>query len=154
MKSFLGLLNITYTILLLVLLTKFSAAVEHDKIRRGANMGLYTFPRVGRSDPSLVNSLHDANDAVAYETLYGIGDASAEDFEEYQKRASLLPFPRVGRSDSELRKWAHLLALQQALDKRTGPSASSGMWFGPRLGKRSINVKDYPADTKGQKELF
>ncbi|XP_017855839.1 PREDICTED: cardio acceleratory peptide 2b [Drosophila arizonae] len=155
MKSFLGLVNIAYTILLLVLLTKFTAAeVEHDKIRRGANMGLYAFPRVGRSDPSLVNSLHDASDAVTYENIYGMGDASAEDFEDYQKRPGLVAFPRMGRSESELRKWAHLLALQQALDKRTGPSASSGLWFGPRLGKRSINAKDYPAAGKGQKEMY
>lgn len=66
-----------------------------------------------------------------------------------------MPFPRSGHSDAELRKWAHFLALQQALDKRTGPSASSGLWFGPRLGKRSVNAKDYSATAaKGQKELF
>lgn len=74
---------------------------------------------------------------------------------DYQKRANYVPFPRSGHSDAELRKWAHFLALQQALDKRTGPSASSGMWFGPRLGKRSVNAKDYSATAaKGQKELF
>ncbi|ALC48013.1 capa [Drosophila busckii] len=157
MKSFTCLVNISYIILLFVLLGKFSTAeLEHDKNRRGANMGLYAFPRVGRSDPSLANSLHDANDAAsAYESFYSLSDASPEDFEEFQKRASLVPFPRVGRGgDAELRKWAHLLALQQALDKRTGPSASSGMWFGPRLGKRSVSAKDFSAAANAQKELY
>ncbi|KAH8406754.1 hypothetical protein KR222_009211, partial [Zaprionus bogoriensis] len=128
---------------------------DHDKNRRGANMGLYAFPRVGRSDPSLANNLHDASDSLAYEAIYG--DESADEFEGafFQKRASFLPYPRGGHSDADLRKWAHFLALQQALDKRTGPSASSGMWFGPRLGKRSVNAKDYLATAaKGQKEMY
>lgn len=75
---------------------------------------------------------------------------------DFQKRATgLVAFPRVGRAgDAELRKWAHLLALQQVLDKRTGPSASSGLWFGPRLGKRSVDAKAYAVDSaKAQKEF-
>jgi len=73
---------------------------------------------------------------------------------DFQKRASgLVAFPRVGRGDAELRKWAHLLALQQVLDKRTGPSASSGLWFGPRLGKRSVDAKSFEDTNKGQKEF-
>ncbi|XP_034485928.1 cardio acceleratory peptide 2b [Drosophila innubila] len=154
MKSFMGAINVAYTILLLILLTKFSVAEEHDKNRRGANMGLYAFPRVGRSDPSLASNLHDASDSFAYESIYGIGEVSAEDIEDYQKRASYLPFPHLGRNDAEMRKLAHFLALQQALDKRTGPSASSGLWFGPRLGKRSVSAKDYAAAAKGQKEGY
>ncbi|KAL7729513.1 hypothetical protein ACLKA6_007815 [Drosophila palustris] len=154
MKSFLGAINIAYTILLLVLLTKLGVAEkEHDKNRRGANLGLYAFPRVGRSDPSLANNLRDASDSFAYESIYGIGDVSTEDFEDYQKRNSFVPFPHVTHNDAEIRKFAHFLALQQALDKRTGPSASSGLWFGPRLGKRSVNAKDYPGAAKGQKEF-
>ncbi|XP_030370735.1 cardio acceleratory peptide 2b [Scaptodrosophila lebanonensis] len=160
MKSFMGLDNCAYVILLFVLLAKFSAAdLEQAKNRRGTS-GLYAFPRVGRSDPSLANSLHDANDAaVAFDNIYGNGGvASLEDYEEYPKnefkRASLIAFPRVGRGDAELRKWAHLMALQQALDKRTGPSASSGLWFGPRLGKRSVDAHEYQEAAKGQKELY
>jgi len=59
------------------------------------------------------------------------------------KRSSLIAFPRVGRTDAEIRKWARLVALQQALDKRTGPSATSGLWFGPRLGKRSVSATKF-----------
>ncbi|KAH8312853.1 hypothetical protein KR044_013212, partial [Drosophila immigrans] len=125
---------------------------DNTKIRRGANLGLYTFPRVGRSDPSLASNLHDAGEALAYESIYGLNDASAEEFDDYQKRGGFVTFPHMGRNEAEIRKFAHLLALQQALDKRTGPSASSGLWFGPRLGKRSVDAKDYPA--KGQKEMF
>lgn len=54
---------------------------DHDKNRRGANMGLYAFPRVGRSDPSLVNNLHDASDSIAYEAIYGMSDDSTDDFD-------------------------------------------------------------------------
>jgi len=39
------------------------------------------------------------------------------------------------------------------LDKRTGPSASSGLWFGPRLGKRSVDAKSFEDTNKGQKEF-
>ncbi|KAH8241964.1 hypothetical protein KR038_005642, partial [Drosophila bunnanda] len=136
----------------LILFKSICIEMEHDKNRRGANMGLYAFPRVGRGDPSLANSLRDGLDAAVLDGIYG--DASPEDYNEadFQKRASgLVAFPRVGRGgDAELRKWAHLLALQQVLDKRTGPSASSGLWFGPRLGKRSVDAKAY---AKGQKEF-
>ncbi|XP_015038545.1 cardio acceleratory peptide 2b isoform X1 [Drosophila pseudoobscura] len=160
MKAIFSLYNIVSAILLLVLLAEFSTAgplkekeLNHDKNRRGANMGLYAFPRVGRSDPSLANSLRDASDAAVFDGLYG--DASQEDYNEadYQKRAGLVAFPRVGRSDAELRKFAHLLALQQVLDKRTGPSASSGLWFGPRLGKRSVDAKAFSDASKGQQEF-
>ncbi|XP_023035939.1 cardio acceleratory peptide 2b isoform X1 [Drosophila willistoni] len=159
MKAVLGLDNVAYAILVFVVLAKFSEAgrlkvkeLDHDKNRRGANMGLYAFPRVGRSDPSLANGVHDAGESSAFESTYG--DSSQEDYEDYQKRASLVPFPRVGRQDPELRKLARLVARQQAYDKRTGPNASSGLWFGPRLGKRSVDAKDYPvAADKGQKEF-
>ncbi|XP_017008879.2 cardio acceleratory peptide 2b [Drosophila takahashii] len=144
-------------VLVIFLIAEFSAAeMDHDKNRRGANMGLYAFPRVGRGDPSLANSLRDGLEASVLDGIYA--DASQEDYNEadFQKRASgLVAFPRVGRGDGEmpLRKWAHLLALQQVLDKRTGPSASSGLWFGPRLGKRSVDAKSYEDTNKGQKEL-
>lgn len=41
-------------------------------------MGLYAFPRVGRGDPSLANSLRDGLDAAVLDGLYG--DASPEDY--------------------------------------------------------------------------
>ncbi|EDV53156.1 cardio acceleratory peptide 2b [Drosophila erecta] len=146
---------LVHIVLVIFIIAEFSTAdSDHDKNRRGANMGLYAFPRVGRSDPSLANSLRDGLEAGFLDGIYG--DASQEDYNEadFQKRASgLVAFPRVGRGDAELRKWAHLLALQQVLDKRTGPSASSGLWFGPRLGKRSVDAQSFADSSKGQKEL-
>lgn len=58
--------------------------------------------------------------------------------------------PRIGRSDAEVRKWARFLAYQQALDKRAGPSATTGVWFGPRLGKRSVSSQTME-NSSGQK---
>lgn len=69
------------------------------------------------------------------------------------KRASLYPVPRIGRMDPELRKWARFMAFQQALDKRAGPSATTGVWFGPRLGKRSVDSQSID-NSKGQKEEY
>ncbi|XP_037943845.1 cardio acceleratory peptide 2b-like [Teleopsis dalmanni] len=123
---------------------------EQSKNRRGggATSGLYAFPRVGRSDPSLTNNLHDMDD-----NLY---EPSLEDYEDLPKseikRANLITFPRVGRTDAEMRKWARLLALQQALEKRAGPT--SGLWFGPRLGKRSVNNNVKQHANKGQNEEY
>lgn len=70
------------------------------------------------------------------------------------KRAGMIAYPRIGRSDADVRKWARLLALQQALDKRAGPSATTGVWFGPRLGKRSVDQQQYEKSTSGQKEEY
>ncbi|KAH8382628.1 hypothetical protein KR009_004424, partial [Drosophila setifemur] len=124
--------------------------LDHDKNRRGANMGLYAFPRVGRGDPSMVNRLRDVLDAAVLDGIYA--DASQEDYNEadFQKRASgLVAFPRVGRGGN----FADHLAAMQMFDKRTGPSASSGLWFGPRLGKRSVDAKAFADANKGQKEF-
>ncbi|XP_055906496.1 cardio acceleratory peptide 2b [Eupeodes corollae] len=122
-----------------LLFSSSSAEVEQSKTRRGGGgtAGLFAFPRVGRSDPSL------SEQTGGYDNLF---PASYEEYDEYpkiseMKRAKMVAFPRVGRSDSQLRNWARMAALQQSLDKRTAPSANSGLWFGPRLGriqKRSI----------------
>uniref|UniRef100_A0A182YK12 Uncharacterized protein n=1 Tax=Anopheles stephensi TaxID=30069 RepID=A0A182YK12_ANOST len=73
---------------------------------------------------------------------------TGEDYEDYpmkeMKRQGLVPFPRVGRSGkSELamaaaRYWqaAHNLQQQNIVKRAGGSGANSGMWFGPRLGKR------------------
>lgn len=56
------------------------------------------------------------------------------------KRANLMPFPRVGRPDNDFQKLAKLAAIQQQeqeMEKRTGANPNNGLWFGPRLGKRS-----------------
>lgn len=54
------------------------------------------------------------------------------------KRQGLVPFPRVGRSGMNAARfyWPKTMMPQQ--QKRAGNSgANSGMWFGPRLGKRA-----------------
>lgn len=56
------------------------------------------------------------------------------------KRANLMPFPRVGRPDSDFQKLVKLAEIQQQeqeMEKRTGANPNNGLWFGPRLGKRS-----------------
>lgn len=55
-----------------------------------------------------------------------------------------MPFPRVGRPDSDLdklEKLARVAAFQeQEMEKRTGANPNNGLWFGPRLGKRSSHA--------------
>ncbi|XP_050317485.1 cardio acceleratory peptide 2b isoform X3 [Bactrocera neohumeralis] len=163
MKSFYCLDVIICSTVVVVALAGFSDAELEQKNRRtaGGPSGLIAFPRVGRSDPNLVNNLHEADISALGEGI--MYPASLEDYEvEYpkseMKRASLIPFPRVGRTDAELRKWAHIMALQQALNKATGPSATSGLWFGPRLGKRSVDAQQqqqtHKSPASGQKELY
>ncbi|XP_017479092.1 PREDICTED: cardio acceleratory peptide 2b-like [Rhagoletis zephyria] len=163
MKSFYCLDFIICSTVVVVALAGFSEAELDQKNRRtaGGPSGLIAFPRVGRSDPNLVNNLHEADISALSDGMY---PASLEDYEvEYPKseikRASLIAFPRVGRTDAELRKWARIMALQQALNKGTGPSATSGLWFGPRLGKRSVDAQvkqqqQHNSKASGQKELY
>uniref|UniRef100_A0A1A9WYZ5 Cardio acceleratory peptide 2b n=1 Tax=Glossina brevipalpis TaxID=37001 RepID=A0A1A9WYZ5_9MUSC len=123
---------------------------QQTKNRRGASSSskLLAFPRIGRRDPSMPNNLFNSEAentaAIAVDLFYP--DLS-EEYGEYPKaevkRASLRAFPRIGRTDAEIRKWTRLLALQQAFDKRAGPSATTGVWFGPRLGKRSASNDSY-----------
>lgn len=115
-----------------------SAADELEQIkpRRGGTVGLFAFPRVGRSDASL----------FSYKG-YGAGLNSYEEYDdfpkmEWKRNQGLVPFPRVGRSDNQLRRWSKL-AMQQDMDKRTGvASANSGLWFGPRLGRIQKRAAD------------
>ncbi|XP_053678062.1 cardio acceleratory peptide 2b-like [Anopheles nili] len=117
--------------------------------KRGPTVGLFAFPRVGRSDPEM---------SLDWESSAMMPLDAADDYDDYQmkevKRQGLVPFPRVGRSGkSDLavaaaRYWQAARSLQQqqqqqmltpqGVVKRAGGSgANSGMWFGPRLGKRS-----------------
>nr|XP_040231488.2 cardio acceleratory peptide 2b [Anopheles coluzzii] len=113
--------------------------------KRGPTVGLFAFPRVGRSDPEL-NLDWESSAMLPLET--------ADDYEDYpmkeMKRQGLVPFPRVGRSGkSELamaaaRYWQAARNLQQqqqqqqsVVKRAGGTGANSAMWFGPRLGKRS-----------------
>ncbi|XP_062545149.1 cardio acceleratory peptide 2b [Armigeres subalbatus] len=99
--------------------------------KRGPTGGLFAFPRVGRSDPD----------------LFQWGDVQSlplEDYEDYpireSKRQGLVPFPRVGRAaqNPAFFYWPWAMTASGQLQKRASNSgANSGMWFGPRLGKRA-----------------
>lgn len=91
-------------------------------------MGLFPFPRVGRSDPDLqnwdLNSFEDYNgEQVPVDNMLSNAILSSTIADMYRnemvKRQGLIPFPRVGRSGYK---------------SPQGP-AVSGMWFGPRLGR-------------------
>ncbi|XP_065358960.1 cardio acceleratory peptide 2b-like [Calliphora vicina] len=149
--------------LLVMAIVGFSKAeLEQTKTRR-ATYGLYPSPRVGRSDPTLnINNLHKADvnaenaaaaAVAALDILYPT--SSFDEYEEYPKSdvksAGMVVYPRY--SDAEVRKWARLLASQKSLDKRAGPSATTGVWFGPRLGKRSVDNQQFDKSS-GQKEEY
>ncbi|XP_059619857.1 cardio acceleratory peptide 2b isoform X1 [Phlebotomus argentipes] len=127
---------ILYTIFCILLTTHIAYAADGDmeesKPRRSGNMGLFPFPRVGRSDPEM----------IAYENVMN----SIEDYDvpKYEmKRQGLIPFPRVGRARAGP-MWAKIA--REEYGKRTGGvGANGGLWFGPRLGriqKRSPNHDD------------
>lgn len=107
-------------------------SVSEVRHKRGPTVGLFAFPRVGRSDPELLE-WSDAAAAAAASEL-------AEDYDDYpireSKRQGLVPFPRVGRAGPNPARYYYWPKMVQ--QKRAGNSgANSGMWFGPRLGKRA-----------------
>ncbi|XP_021696183.1 cardio acceleratory peptide 2b isoform X3 [Aedes aegypti] len=111
-------------------------SVSEGRHKRGPTVGLFAFPRVGRSDPDLL----EWSDAAAVAAALPL--ELADDYEDYPireaKRQGLVPFPRVGRSGMNAARfyWPKTMMPQQ--QKRAGNSgANSGMWFGPRLGKRA-----------------
>ncbi|XP_058063660.1 cardio acceleratory peptide 2b [Anopheles bellator] len=131
------------------------AEVEFDgsvRSKRGPTVGLFAFPRVGRSDPDV---------GFDWDTS-GPVDVSGDDYDDYPlkeiKRQGLVPFPRVGRAgkqDPPSSYWQVARSLQQQqqqhhhqqLLKRAGGSgANSGMWFGPRLGKRADPIQQQKGD--------
>ncbi|KFB39390.1 AGAP000347-PA-like protein [Anopheles sinensis] len=150
--------------------------IEFDvgsRSKRGPTVGLFAFPRVGRSDPELASVDWDPAGVLPAVDM-------ADDYEDYPikeiKRQGLVPFPRVGRSGvgakSEVggaaaaRYWLVARALQQqqralqqqmlgqpSVVKRAGGSgANSGMWFGPRLGKRSRSGTSSQAGSAEQQQ--
>ncbi|KAG5683627.1 hypothetical protein PVAND_012900 [Polypedilum vanderplanki] len=120
-----------YTILFLVLTTKLCSAEEDFEAaqkRAGGNVGLFPFPRVGRSDPEL-------SDWDSYNSFENYDDMPRHEV----KRQGLVAFPRVGRSGSQNQRF-----YQQYSDfiKRSGiqgAGPSTHLWFGPRMGKRSLH---------------
>ncbi|XP_029707893.2 cardio acceleratory peptide 2b isoform X1 [Aedes albopictus] len=115
-----------------------SSIADGGRHKRGPTVGLFAFPRVGRSDPDLL----EWSDAAAVAAALPL--ELADDYEDYPireaKRQGLVPFPRVGRSGSGVSNAARFYwpKTMMQLQKRAGNSgANSGMWFGPRLGKRA-----------------
>uniref|UniRef100_A0A1B0C8L5 Uncharacterized protein n=3 Tax=Lutzomyia longipalpis TaxID=7200 RepID=A0A1B0C8L5_LUTLO len=104
------------------LATAADADIEESKPRRSGNMGLFPFPRVGRSDPEM----------IAYDAM--INSLEDYDIPKYEmKRQGLIPFPRVGRSRTGT-LWSKVA--REEYGKRTGGvGANGGLWFGPRLGR-------------------
>lgn len=125
---------------------------EFGKPKRAVSgsSGLFPFPRVGRSDPSMFNEYNDAaypfgpyenydgelnerQSEKVTEKIFDTVHLSTAEMRRQEKRQGLVPFPRVGRSSSDgynPRFWLHE-------NKRNfqGPSSaasSNAMWFGPR----------------------
>ncbi|XP_055586386.1 cardio acceleratory peptide 2b isoform X2 [Uranotaenia lowii] len=150
---------LVYLSLMMVLLsaTKMCRAESDMEVsKRGPTVGLFAFPRVGRSDPELGDLWADSA---------AIPSDLADEYDDYQslhkpKRQGLVPFPRVGRSGGPARyppvslpfanansagsAYQYLMAASRAAaasqqQKRSSNpgAANSGMWFGPRLGKRA-----------------
>ncbi|KPI98188.1 Cardio acceleratory peptide 2b [Papilio xuthus] len=119
-----------------------TASSSSAKLRRDGVLNLYPFPRVGRAHHTWQVPIND----------------QYLDSELASKR-QLYAFPRVGRSDfgyldqsnlnrinlrlEELLLGQQLLGQPRSNDyvKRESESTSSGMWFGPRVG-RSFNNDD------------
>ncbi|XP_045504746.1 CAPA peptides-like [Colias croceus] len=109
------------TLSMFLLVTVVSASHSGTKLRRDGVLNLYPFPRVGRSSHQTwqipINDLLD---------------------QEIDKR-QLYAFPRVGRSYPMQMspRLEDLIFGRNRFVKREseGASDSTGMWFGPRLGR-------------------
>ncbi|CRK91248.1 CLUMA_CG004928, isoform A [Clunio marinus] len=130
---------LNFMVLILLISTKLCHADEdfddtkQKRAAGGGNVGLFPFPRVGRSDPDLLAEFDSPSSNNLFENYDDLGRYEV-------KRQGLVPFPRVGRSGSPNSRFYH----QQLSDyiKRSMSGAtpsSSNMWFGPRLGKRALN---------------
>lgn len=106
---------------------------DEVKARRGGTVGLFQFPRVGRSDPDLIEFGDGTGNAGGVEMLPN----SIEDYDfpqpQEMKRHNLVAFPRVGRSGA-MRYWPKSV-LKNMIKRGGGSGANGGMWFGPRLGR-------------------
>lgn len=98
--------------------------MSQNRRPRGGTVGLFAFPRVGRSDP---DALYNWDGADLSPSVY---------LDEYDmpshtdiKRPNIIPFPRVGRSE----KYVKYAARNQEMKRSNGPNG--GLWFGPRLGR-------------------
>ncbi|XP_050082231.1 cardio acceleratory peptide 2b isoform X2 [Anopheles aquasalis] len=132
-----------------------SSGSSSGRSKRGPTVGLFAFPRVGRSDPTELG-LDGWDGSVALPS-----HELTDDYDDYpikeSKRQGLVPFPRVGRAGAKQdlamaasRYWQAARNLQQQqqqqllqpqviIKRASGSGANGGMWFGPRLGKRATN---------------
>nr|QMS54684.1 capability [Grapholita molesta] len=118
----------------------FAAYQTSAKLRRDGVLNLYPFPRVGRAHHTWQVPLNDF-------------------YLEYKpaEKRQLYAFPRVGRS--EVRDHPSLDRLEELFhrhqsEKREGENGdSTGMWFGPRLGRAYKSEEDtYQANEHGEPE--
>ncbi|XP_035790055.1 cardio acceleratory peptide 2b-like isoform X2 [Anopheles albimanus] len=134
-----------------------SSSSTGGRSKRGPTVGLFAFPRVGRSDPAELG-LDGWDGSVALPSRE-LTDDYADDYDPIKesKRQGLVPFPRVGRAGARQdlamaasRYWQAARNLQQQqqqqllqpqviIKRASGSGANGGMWFGPRLGKRATN---------------
>uniref|UniRef100_A0A8D8F7G2 Cardio acceleratory peptide 2b n=1 Tax=Culex pipiens TaxID=7175 RepID=A0A8D8F7G2_CULPI len=117
---------------------------ESTRHKRGPTVGLFAFPRVGRSDPA---DLLEWGDLVEQQQQQQ-QQLGADDYEDYpyrtglemaKRQGKLVAFPRVGRAGPN-RYWSSSSSTGSGLQKRASGNsgaANSAMWFGPRLGKRA-----------------
>ncbi|GFG34158.1 hypothetical protein Cfor_08149, partial [Coptotermes formosanus] len=144
-----------------------SESVPTNADRRRVSSGLISMPRVGR--PDLTWTFQSQGDTVltnknkkglsSFIKVPRVGRefltlAPGVHTDAYQKgkrgSSGLIPMPRVGRSDLTWSLTDGLLdsdgAMMDVPVKRFGGSSEevSGMWFGPRLGKRSKRSVDSP----------
>ncbi|XP_061717302.1 CAPA peptides [Cydia pomonella] len=116
----------------------FAAYQTSAKLRRDGVLNLYPFPRVGRAHHTWEVPLNDF-------------------YLEYKpaEKRQLYAFPRVGRS--EVRGNPSLYRLEELFhrqnEKREGENEdSTGMWFGPRLGRAYKSEEDYQANEHSEPE--
>lgn len=99
--------------------------MSQNRRPRGGTVGLFAFPRVGRSDP---DTLYNWDGAELPPSAY-LDDYDMPTHPDI-KRPNIIPFPRVGRAE----KYAKYAATRtQEMKRSNGPNG--GLWFGPRLGR-------------------
>ncbi|XP_069686399.1 cardio acceleratory peptide 2b-like isoform X2 [Periplaneta americana] len=171
----------TIHLILLVSSIHCNGDPTNSKNRRGSSSGLISMPRVGRAFLTLTPGSHVDSYVEAKrgasglipvmrngrtDPLWQLPGAHLEQYLSGKRGASgLIPVMRNGRTDP---LWS--LSADAVFDddgtvlsvpgKRGGGGSgeTSGMWFGPRLGKRSkrsadfpwtlVTVREFPADSR------
>lgn len=113
--------------------------MSQNRRPRGGTVGLFAFPRIGRSDPDLAYNWEGADlPPSVYLDDYDLPHQEV-------KRPNIIPFPRIGRSEKLAAKYS--ASRNPDFKRSNGPSG--GLWFGPRLGrlqKRSNTESTNQAD--------